>query len=106
MTLKTKKGIAILLFWIKETDITVPVQSPWNIPLLPVKKTGASGSHVSDSSRETGAHGLGPGRCALQPPIGRSESTPLGFYQMDRPSGRLERATSLEQVAPGCKDTK
>ncbi|XP_035313741.1 60S ribosomal protein L5-like isoform X1 [Cricetulus griseus] len=77
MTLKTKKGIAILLFWIKETDITVPVQSPWNIPLLPVKKTGASGSHVSDSSRETGVRCLGPEICIHQPPIGRGYSSVL-----------------------------
>lgn len=57
-TLETKGEIAIPITWIEETDILVPCQSPWIIHFLPVKKPGASESHESDSSRETGILGL------------------------------------------------
>lgn len=59
---------------------------------------GTSDSHDSGSFSKIGVHRLGPERLILQPPIGRGESTHL-FFQMDRPSGRLQHTTYMDQVA-------
>lgn len=62
MTLETKREIAVHITWLGEIGILVPWQSPWNTPLLSMKKPGASDSPKSESSGETGAHCLGPAR--------------------------------------------
>lgn len=51
----------------------------WNRPLLPVKIPRTSDSHEYNSSRETGAHCLGPEKCILQPSTGRGESVIITF---------------------------
>lgn len=56
MALETKGKPAVHIAWLGETDTLALCQSPWNIPLLPVKKLGASDSHESDSSIQTGVH--------------------------------------------------
>lgn len=79
MTLETKREIVVQIASLGETDIFVYCLSPWNMLLLPVKKTMTSDSHESESSKETGLHSLRPERHILQPPIGRGESAMFAF---------------------------
>lgn len=74
MALETKGETAVHIAWLGETDIPAPSQSPWNAPLLPVKKLGAS-----DSSTETGVHCPGLKDPFFSLPLGGGESTQLCF---------------------------
>lgn len=71
MTLETKGEFEVHIVCHEERGILVPRQSPWNMPILPIKKSGTFDSLESDSSRETGVHS--PERCILQSPIGKGK---------------------------------
>lgn len=59
MTLEIRE-IAVHIAWLEELCLHVPHKSPWNMTLLPMKKSGTTDSPKSDSSRETGVNYLGP----------------------------------------------
>lgn len=52
-TLEAKWEIVVHIAQLEETGILVSCRSPWNMPLLHIKKPETSDFHESDSSRET-----------------------------------------------------
>jgi hypothetical protein len=104
MTLETKEEIVVHIAWLKETGILGPCQSPWNTPVLPIKKRKTADSHESNSSRETGIHPLEPERSALQPLVDSGGSTHLFAFKRTDPMGGYIRQQYLNhQNAPGFK---